>query len=145
MQEEIKCPQCGGNKFNERGNNTYKCMYCGSVFSTRKPNTLKSADYSESASESSKVTVNVNVGANPQQPNYQEHFQYVSRKSRITTAVLALFLGGFGAHHFYLGKNGLGVLYIIFCWTWIPGIIAVIEGLLYLCMSDQEFNRKYNQ
>ena len=32
MQEEIKCPQCGGNKFSDRGNNAYKCMYCGSTF-----------------------------------------------------------------------------------------------------------------
>lgn len=35
MQEEIKCPQCGGNKFSDRGNNTYKCMYCGSTFSVK--------------------------------------------------------------------------------------------------------------
>lgn len=33
MQEEIKCPQCGGNKFKvveEEG--VYKCIYCGSIF-----------------------------------------------------------------------------------------------------------------
>ena len=41
MQEEIKCPQCGGNKFSDRGNNTYKCMYCGSTFSVKKPDEPK--------------------------------------------------------------------------------------------------------
>lgn len=32
MQEDIKCSQCGGNRFNELGNNSYKCLYCGSTF-----------------------------------------------------------------------------------------------------------------
>ena len=142
MQEEIKCPQCGGNKFSDRGNNTYKCMYCGSTFSVKKPEGPKYDNYSESTSASPKVTVNVNVDSNPQQPAYQEHSQYVSKKSRMTVVVLAIFLGGLGAHQFYLGKTGLGILYLIFCWTWIPAIIGLIEGIMYLCMSDYEFNRK---
>lgn len=49
------------------------------------------------------------------------------RKSRITGFVLTFFLGGFGAHHFYLGRIGLGVLYAIFIWTGIPSIIGIIE------------------
>jgi TM2 domain-containing membrane protein YozV len=54
--------------------------------------------------------------------------QYNSVKKDSTTGiVLALFLGGFGAHHFYLGKAGLGVLYVLFCWTFIPAIIALFE------------------
>ena len=144
MQEEIKCPQCGGNKFSDRGNNAYKCMYCGSTFSVKKPEGPKYDNYSESTSASPKVTVNVNVGSNPQQPAYQEHSQYVSKKSRMTVAILAIFLGGLGAHQFYLGKAGLGILYLIFCWTWIPAIIGLVEGIMYLCMSDYEFNRKYD-
>lgn len=144
MQEEIKCPQCGGNKFSDRGNNTYKCMYCGSTFSVKKPEGPKYDNYSEPTSASPKVTVNVNVGSNPQQSAYQEHSQYVSKKSRMTVVVLAIFLGGLGAHQFYLGKTGLGILYLIFCWTWIPAIIGLIEGIMYLCMSDYEFNRKYD-
>ena len=66
MQEEIKCPQCGGNKFSDRGNNTYKCMYCGSTFSVKKPDEPKHTNYSEPESAAPKVTVNVNVGPNPQ-------------------------------------------------------------------------------
>jgi hypothetical protein len=49
------------------------------------------------------------------------------RKDATTGIVLALFLGGLGAHHFYLGKVGLGVLYVFFCWTFIPAIVALIE------------------
>ncbi|MDD3114217.1 MAG: TM2 domain-containing protein [Anaerovibrio sp.] len=43
--------------------------------------------------------------------------------------LLALFLGGFGAHKFYTGRIGLGILYLVFFWTWIPGIIAAIEAI----------------
>ena len=64
-------------------------------------------------------------------------------KSRIAAALLAFFLGGFGVHKFYLGKIGQGFLYLIFCWTFIPAIIAFIEFIIYLCDSDEKFARKY--
>lgn len=35
-------------------------------------------------------------------------------KDEATGVLLALILGSFGAHHFYLGRNGLGILYLIF-------------------------------
>ena len=54
-----------------------------------------------------------------------------------------ILLGGFGIHEFYLGKIGQGILYLLFCWTFIPAVIGFIEGILYLAMTDQEFNRKY--
>ena len=41
--------------------------------------------------------------------------------------LLALFLGTFGAHHFYLRRNGLGIMYVLFCWTGIPTIASFIE------------------
>lgn len=49
------------------------------------------------------------------------------RKSETTGVLLALFLGGVGAHHFYMGNIGLGVIYLLFCWTFIPVLIALIE------------------
>ncbi|EAU0146538.1 NINE protein [Salmonella enterica] len=64
-------------------------------------------------------------------------------KSRITAALLAFFLGGLGVHKFYLGKTGQRFLYLIFCWTFIPAIIAFIEFIIYLCDSDENFARKY--
>lgn len=66
-------------------------------------------------------------------------------KSRVTGALLAFFLGGFGVHKFYCGKIGLGFLYLIFCWTWIPALVALIEGVLFLTntSTDEEFSRKY--
>jgi len=49
------------------------------------------------------------------------------QKDEVVGVLLALFLGTFGAHHFYLHKNGLGILYIVFCWTGVPTIISIVE------------------
>lgn len=64
-------------------------------------------------------------------------------KNRIAAALLAFFLGAFGVHKFYLGKIGQGFLYLLFCWTFIPSIVAFVEFIIYLCMSDEDFARKY--
>ena len=65
------------------------------------------------------------------------------QKNRIVAALLAFFLGWFGAHKFYLGRIGQGILYLVFCWTAIPAIIAFIEFIIYLVTSDEEFAKKY--
>lgn len=67
----------------------------------------------------------------------------IGKKSRVAAALLAFFLGGFGVHKFYLGRIGQGFLYLIFCWTFIPSLIAFIEFIIYLCSSDEEFAKKY--
>ncbi|AVQ34006.1 MULTISPECIES: NINE protein [Staphylococcus] len=46
--------------------------------------------------------------------------------------LLAFFIGGLGAHKFYAKKTGWGVLYLLFCWTGIPGVIAIIEAIIAL-------------
>ena len=65
-------------------------------------------------------------------------------KSKTTALVLCFFLGAFGGHKFYLGQTGWGLAYLVFCWTWIPCIISVIEFIILLCMSEDEFDYKYN-
>jgi TM2 domain-containing membrane protein YozV len=65
-------------------------------------------------------------------------------KSKTTAALLAFFLGGIGIHYFYLGKSTNGILALLFCWTFIPSIIAFINFIQYLTMSEEEFNRKFN-
>ncbi|UXR78450.1 MULTISPECIES: NINE protein [unclassified Staphylococcus] len=44
--------------------------------------------------------------------------------------LLAFFIGGLGAHKFYAKKTGWGVVYLLFCWTGIPGVIAIIEAII---------------
>ena len=65
-------------------------------------------------------------------------------KSKIAAGILALFLGGFGIHKFYLGSGGWGILYLLFCWTFIPAIAAFVEAIILLTMSDDRFDQKYN-
>lgn len=67
----------------------------------------------------------------------------MGQKSRVAAALLALFLGGLGFHKFYLGRVGWGVVYLLFCWTLIPGLVAFIEAIVYLTMSDEAFTAKY--
>ncbi len=66
-------------------------------------------------------------------------------KNRTTAGLLGIFLGGVGAHKFYLEQNGQGLLYLVFVWTFIPMFLGLIEGLNYFSMSDILFNQKYNK
>ncbi|HEX4114121.1 MAG TPA: TM2 domain-containing protein [Stellaceae bacterium] len=77
------------------------------------------------------------------QPLPGPHSVSRSGRSKLAAGLLALLLGLFGIHKFYLGRPGMGIVYLLFCWTLIPGIIAFIEGLVYLSMSDDAFEQKY--
>ncbi|MCE1186699.1 MAG: TM2 domain-containing protein [Rhodocyclales bacterium] len=79
----------------------------------------------------------------PQRVSPQKDFNSAP-KERITAALLALMLGGIGVHKFYLGQYGTGIVYVLFCWTFIPTVVGLIEGLIYLFQSDEDFNKKYN-
>lgn len=65
-----------------------------------------------------------------------------SDKSKVAAGVLGIVLGGLGVHKFYMGKVGNGLLYILFCWTGIPALIGLIEGILYLTESDEKFESR---
>ena len=62
---------------------------------------------------------------------------------RVVAGILALAFGALGAHKFYLGRPVIGVLYILFIWTLLPPLIALIEGLLYLNSDEATFSRRY--
>jgi TM2 domain-containing membrane protein YozV len=74
---------------------------------------------------------------NPQAIFYQ---QYESvRRDEVVGILLALFLGDFGVHHFYLRRTGLGILYLCFFWTGIPAILGLIE-CFFMPGRVREFN-----
>jgi hypothetical protein len=74
---------------------------------------------------------------NPQAVFYQ---QYESvRRDEVVGILLALFLGAFGIHHFYLRRTGLGILYLCFCWTGITSILGLIE-CFFMPGQVREFN-----
>lgn len=66
-----------------------------------------------------------------------------SGKSKMAASLLAIFLGIFGVHKFYLGDTALGVIYLIFFWTAIPAIIGFIEGIIWLTQSNEVWLAKY--
>lgn len=65
-------------------------------------------------------------------------------RTKGTAALLALLLGGLGAHKFYLGNTFQGFLYLLFCWTFIPAVVAFLEVFVLLSMNEHEFNLRYN-
>ncbi|MEK9136097.1 MAG: TM2 domain-containing protein [Bacteroidota bacterium] len=79
-----------------------------------------------------------------------------SSKNKVAAGLLGIFLGGWGIHKFYLGFTGPGLVYLLvntvgFAVTWlmlfIPnivlGIMAFVEGIIYLTKTDEEFEQEY--
>jgi TM2 domain-containing membrane protein YozV/type II secretory pathway pseudopilin PulG len=64
--------------------------------------------------------------------------------SKAALLLLTFFLGGIGAHKFYLGKYWQGALYLIFFWTYIPGIAALVEFFIYAFTGEERLNEKYS-
>ena len=63
-------------------------------------------------------------------------------KSKPVATLLGIFLGGFGAHKFYMGSWGWGIVYLLTFWLWIPFIVAAVEWIHYVLMTDDEFAMK---
>lgn len=64
-------------------------------------------------------------------------------KSKVVAGFLALFLGGFGAHRFYLGQSQLGLLYIAGLFMFgVSIVVGFVDGFRYLLMSDANFTEK---
>jgi TM2 domain-containing membrane protein YozV/Tfp pilus assembly protein PilE len=64
--------------------------------------------------------------------------------SKAALLLLTFFLGAIGIHKFYLGKYWQGILYVLFFWTGIPGLIALIEFVIYAFTSSERLQEKYS-
>lgn len=66
-------------------------------------------------------------------------------KSKVVAGILGILLGGFGAHRFYLGDMTGGLIRlgvtVITCGA--GGIIGLIEGIIYITKSDEDFKKIY--
>lgn len=64
---------------------------------------------------------------------------------KLLCGLFAIFLGYLGIQYFILGKTTGGILTILLscitCGAW--SVITLIQGILMLCMSEEEFQRKY--
>jgi hypothetical protein len=61
-----------------------------------------------------------------------------NKPSLMVYLLLALFLGGLGAHDFYVGKTATGLIKLAFCWTGIPVIISLFN-IIGALMNKQNF------
>lgn len=130
-----KCTQCGA----PLDETAAACKYCGEAAPVQQQ--YQQPQYQQQQYQQQQYQAPpVN-----QQPIYQqsEFNPEMSKKSKTTAGILAILLGGLGIHKFYLGKIGMGILYILFCWTYIPAIVGVIEGIIYLTSTEEKFYYKY--
>lgn len=76
-----------------------------------------------------------------------------SEKSKLVAGLLGIFLGGLGIHKFYLGYKKEGIIMLVVCLVGaiiavgpaVAGIVGLIEGIIYLTKSDDEFHATYIQ
>jgi TM2 domain-containing membrane protein YozV len=65
---------------------------------------------------------------------------------RVVAAILAILLGWAGVHKFYLGMATPGIITLlvsIFTCGSIGSIIGIVEGIIYLTKSDEQFIQTY--
>lgn len=67
----------------------------------------------------------------------------IPKKSRLTAILLAILLGDFGAHKFYLNQTKQGIWYLLFFWTLIPAILSLFEAIGYSYMDDEVFQIEF--
>lgn len=65
------------------------------------------------------------------------------KKDRIATGVLAILLGSLGIHKFYLGQWGWGIVFFLLSWTGLPSLLGIIDGILILTKSEDEFQARH--
>lgn len=124
------CPQCGA----PIDPGATECKFCGEKVAIQQVNQQMNAQP---------------VYVQQPQPVYVQQPQTAINpawpvKSKVAAGILAIFFGGLGVHKFYLGKVGMGILYLCFCWTYIPALVGFIEGIIYLCSNDENFQLKHH-
>ncbi|AGC76930.1 TM2 domain-containing membrane protein YozV [Nonlabens dokdonensis] len=118
-------------------------------------------DSFDSAKDAAKETFNdaansAQNSANEFKQNFNQTVNSQDNK-KILAGLLGIFLGGFGIHKFILGYNTEGIILAVVTilgiltsciligafFVWIPGTIGLIEGIIYLTKSDEEFYHTY--
>ena len=136
MSATIKCNQCGASV----DPSAERCKYCGEPLPKQQQQVIQpQVVYQQPVQQPYQqptIIIQQAQQASPVDPSWPI-------KSRTAAGLLALFLGGIGIHKFYLGRTGMGVLYLLFCWTGIPAIAGFIEGIIYLTSNDHNFMMKH--
>lgn len=112
MKTMAKCPNCGAPMQNNI------CSYCNYTEPIEQRNVAER-------------TI-VNNGYSQPQSSDIKYTPGVSQKNKIVALLLCIFLGYLGIHKFYVGKVGMGFLYLftygLFGFGWIIDIILILCG-----------------
>ena len=75
----------------------------------------------------------------------------MNQKEKVVAGLLGILLGSLGIHKFYLGYTKEGVIMLLVslltCGVGaaVMGVIGLIEGILYLTKTDEDFDITYVQ
>lgn len=121
----MECKSCGA----QIDDNSSQCPYCQAAVTPTAA--VRPATYV------------ANSPASP--PNGQTG----SAPSKMAAGICGILLGAFGVHKFILGYHVAGIIMLCitvlsgFMLAFIPGVLGLIEGIIYLTKSDQEFVDTY--
>ncbi|MCR4033151.1 MULTISPECIES: TM2 domain-containing protein [Flavobacterium] len=72
--------------------------------------------------------------------------RYQQENKKIVAGILAILLGYLGIHKFYLGYTKEGLIQLLLgLMLGLGGIIGIIEGVIYLTKSDDDFYQTYQK
>lgn len=91
-----------------------------------------------------------NVGYQPMQsvnPGQMTDWKALGADKKLVAGLCGILLGGFGVHKFILGYTTEGIIQIVitFVTCGAGSIVGLIEGIIYLTKSDEDFVRTYIQ
>jgi TM2 domain-containing membrane protein YozV len=80
-------------------------------------------------------------------PGSMTDYKAMGADKKIIAGICGILLGGFGVHKFILGYTTEGIIQIVitFVTCGIGSIVGLVEGIIYLTKSDEEFVRTYIQ
>lgn len=110
------CKNCS----HEIDKNATFCPFCGTPVSDKSGNAMQDTE----------------VKSYRKKENLNQHFH-------IIVGIVAIVLGPFGVHKYLMGRRWIWLIYAIFSWTFVPAIVGIIEGILYLSCSEEKFEQKY--
>ena len=119
---------------------TRYCTKCGAV----------NDDTAQFCSNCQSPLSSVGSGYQPMQsvnPGAMTDWKSLGADKKIVAGICGILLGSFGVHKFILGYTTEGVIQIVIsvltCGA--GGIVGIIEGIIYLTKSDEDFVRTYIQ
>ncbi len=83
------------------------------------------------------IVVNVANNNNTSNDNFDGYVQSGKVVNKVAYVLLAFFLGGIGFHKFYAGRVFAGIMCLLFCWTFIPCIVAFFEAI-FACFKPSD-------